>query len=59
MSIHDGHRERLRESFRKDGLAGFDGIRSLELLLQFHTMCSDLSIHRNHYIPNYHKANLQ
>ena len=35
MSIHDGHRERLRESFRKDGLAGFDGIRSLELLLQF------------------------
>ena len=35
MSIHDGHRERLRESFRKNGLDGFDAIRSLELLLQF------------------------
>ncbi len=35
MSIHDGHRQRLRDCFRKDGLAGFDGIRSLELLLQF------------------------
>ncbi len=35
MGIHDGHRERLRASFRKDGLAGFDAIRSLELLLQY------------------------
>ena len=35
MGIHDGHRERLRDCFRKDGLAGFDGIRALELLLQF------------------------
>lgn len=35
MGIHDGHRERLRESFRKDGLAGFDSVRALELLLQF------------------------
>lgn len=35
MNIHDGHRERLRESFRRDGLAGFDAIRSLELLLQY------------------------
>ena len=35
MAIHDGHRERLRQSFRKDGLAGFDAIRSLELLLQY------------------------
>ncbi len=35
MTIHDGHRERLRQSFRKDGLAGFDAIRSLELLLQY------------------------
>ena len=35
MSIHDGHRERLRESFRQNGLDGFDAIRSLELLLQF------------------------
>ena len=35
MTIHDGHRERLRQSFRKDGLAGLDAIRSLELLLQY------------------------
>ena len=35
MGIHDGHRERLRDSFRRDGLAGFDAIRSLELLLQY------------------------
>lgn len=35
MNIHDGHRQRLRDSFRKEGLAGFDAIRSLELLLQY------------------------
>lgn len=35
MGIHDGHRERLRDSFRKDGLAGFDAVRALELLLQY------------------------
>lgn len=35
MGIHDGHRERLRDCFRKDGLAGFDSVRALELLLQF------------------------
>lgn len=35
MGIHEGHRQRLRDSFRKDGLTGFDSIRSLELLLQY------------------------
>ena len=35
MGIHDGHRERLRSSFQENGLAGFDGIRALELLLQY------------------------
>lgn len=35
MGIHDGHRERLRDSFRENGLSGFDAIRSLELLLQY------------------------
>lgn len=35
MGIHDGHRERLRSSFQENGLVGFDGIRSLELLLQY------------------------
>lgn len=35
MAIHDGHRERLRDMFRENGLAGFDQIRALELLLQY------------------------
>lgn len=33
MSIHDGHRQRLRERFLKDGLDHFDKIQVLELLL--------------------------
>jgi len=35
MGIHDGHRERMRNSFRKDGLAGFNAISALELLLSY------------------------
>ena len=35
MSVHDGHRDRLRDCFRESGLAGFDEIRALELLLQY------------------------
>ena len=33
MSIHDGHRERLRERFRQEGLDNFDELYVLELLL--------------------------
>ncbi|MBE7002063.1 MAG: DNA repair protein RadC [Ruminococcaceae bacterium] len=33
MSIHDGHRERLKERFRKEGLDNFDELYVLELLL--------------------------
>lgn len=33
MSIHDGHRERLKERFRKEGLDHFDDLQVLELLL--------------------------
>lgn len=33
MSIHDGHRKRLRERFLRDGLDNFDEINVLELLL--------------------------
>lgn len=33
MSIHDGHRERLKERFRKEGLDNFDEINVLELAL--------------------------
>ena len=35
MSIHDGHRERLLERFRQEGLDGFTEIQALELLLFF------------------------
>ncbi len=33
MSIHDGHRQRLKERFLRDGLDGFTEIQMLELLL--------------------------
>ena len=33
MSIHEGHRKRLKERFRKEGLDGFDDLYVLELLL--------------------------
>ena len=33
MSIHDGHRQRLKERFRQEGLDNFDELYVLELLL--------------------------
>ena len=33
MSIHDGHRQRLKERFRREGLDNFDELHVLELLL--------------------------
>ncbi len=33
MSIHHGHRQRLKERFRKEGLDNFDDLYVLELLL--------------------------
>ena len=33
MSVHDGHRERLRARFQQEGLDGFTDIQVLELLL--------------------------
>ena len=33
MSIHDGHRQRIKHRFRSDGLDNFDEIHVLELLL--------------------------
>ena len=32
MSIHSGHRQRLKERFRKEGLDNFDELYVLELL---------------------------
>lgn len=33
MSIHDGHRQRLKDRFRKEGLDNFDEVNVLELML--------------------------
>lgn len=33
MSIHDGHRERMKENFKKNGLDGMNEVNALELLL--------------------------
>ena len=33
MSVHDGHRQRLRNRFLKEGLDNFDQVNALELLL--------------------------
>lgn len=33
MSVHDGHRQRLKERFLREGLDGFTEIQALELLL--------------------------
>lgn len=33
MSVHDGHRQRLKERFLKEGLDGFTDVQVLELLL--------------------------
>lgn len=33
MSVHDGHRQRVKERFRKEGLDNFDDLHVLELLL--------------------------
>ena len=35
MGVHDGHRERMRERFLKDGLDGFAEHEALELLLYY------------------------
>ena len=33
MAIHDGHRQRLKERFSREGLDNFDELQVLELLL--------------------------
>ena len=35
MSIHDGHRQRLKQRFLEEGLESFTDIQVLELLLFF------------------------
>ena len=35
MGVHDGHRERMKERFRKTGLDGFEDHEAVEVLLYF------------------------
>ena len=35
MSIHDGHRQRLKDRFLREGLDNFDDLYVLELLLYY------------------------
>ena len=48
MSIHDGHRKRLLERYRSEGLDGFDDLYVLELLLFYcvHRKDTNLIAHR-------------
>ena len=41
MSIHEGHRQRLKDRFRQEGLDGFNEINALELLLFYCVPRSD------------------
>lgn len=41
MSIHDGHRQRLKERFRQEGLDGFNELNALEILLFYCVPRSD------------------
>lgn len=41
MSIHDGHRQRLKERYRQEGLDSFNEINALELLLFYCVPRSD------------------
>lgn len=41
MGVHDGHRERVRQTFVESGLDSFNDIKSLELLLFFSRVNGD------------------
>lgn len=43
LGVHDGHRQRLRERFLKEGLSGFAPVNVLELLLFFTNQRCDTS----------------
>lgn len=41
MSIHEGHRQRLKDRFRQEGLDGFNEVNALEMLLFYCVPRSD------------------
>ena len=46
MSIHDGHRARVKDRLLREGLAGFADHEVLELLLFYAIPQEDASLHR-------------
>lgn len=53
MSIHDGHRKRLKERFLKEGLDGFDDLYVLELLLFYCVPRSDTNEMAHHLLERF------
>ena len=53
MSIHDGHRQRMRNRFQKEGLANFEPHEVLELLLYFSIPRSDTNEIAHNLIKRY------
>lgn len=53
MSIHSGHRQRLMDRFRQDGLDGFNSYQVLELLLFFAIPRKDTNELSHHLIDRF------
>lgn len=53
MSIHDGHRQRMLQRFRTEGLDNFDPIQVLELLLFFAVPRKDTNEMAHHLIDRF------
>lgn len=53
MSIHDGHRQRMLQRFRTEGLDNFDPIQVLELLLFFAVPRRDTNEMAHHLIDRF------
>ena len=53
MSIHEGHRERIKNRFRRDGLDNFDDVHVLELLLFYCIPQKDTNILAHRLIDHF------
>jgi len=53
MSVHDGHRLRLKERFLRDGLDGFTDIQALELLLFYAIPIKDTNTLAHHLLERF------
>lgn len=54
MSIHDGHRQRLKERFLKEGLDGFNELQVLELLLFYCIPRQDTNVLAHRLLQRFH-----